>query len=130
MEVQEVLQAATVRELKDAVIVALRLDNLHLLDHILTVDHREKDNLSTQRQHSLLPVLWVSLTRLVNPVLRSDLPCEALILHLEQPDGRLHALAQLLLEDVVLAGELDTLNGFQVDLSGRLYAHMGVRSHV
>ena len=69
MQVQEVLQAASVCKLEDAVIVALRLDNLNLLDDVRTVDHREEDNLSAQGQHSLLPVLWVALARLVDPVL-------------------------------------------------------------
>ena len=130
MEIQKVLQATSVCKLEDAVIVALRLDYLNLLDDILTVNHREEDNLSAQGQHTLLPVLWVALARLVDPILRCYLACVALILHLEQPNGGLHALAQLLLEHVVLAGELDALDRLEVYLSGRLYAHMGVCRHV
>ena len=131
MKVQEILQAASICKFEDAVIVALCLDNLNLLDNVLTVNHREEDNLSTQWKHTFLPVLWIALARLVDPILRSDLACVALILHLEQPNRGLHALAQLLLEHVVLAGELDALDRLEVDLSGWLYAHMGVgSSHV
>ena len=48
MEIQEFLQATSVRELEDAVVVAARLDDLHLLDHVLAVNHGEEDNLSAQ----------------------------------------------------------------------------------
>ena len=69
MEIQKVLQAASICELEDAVIVAFRLDDLNLLDDILTVYHREEDNLSAQGQHTLLPVLWVAFAWLVDPIL-------------------------------------------------------------
>ena len=48
MEIQEFLQATSVRELEDAVVVAARLDDLNLLDHVLAVNHGEEDNLSAQ----------------------------------------------------------------------------------
>ena len=48
MEIQKFLQATSVRELENAVVVASCLDDLHLLDHVLAVNHGEEDNLSAQ----------------------------------------------------------------------------------
>ena len=48
MKVQEILQATSICKFEDAVIVALCLNNLNLLDNVLTVNHREEDNLSAQ----------------------------------------------------------------------------------
>ena len=48
MEIKKILQASTVRKLKDAVVIAFCLDYLDLLDDVLAIDHREEDYLSAQ----------------------------------------------------------------------------------
>ena len=92
MQVQKVLHAAPIGELKDTVEVALRLDHLDLLDDIGTIDHLEEDKLSTQRKHPLLPVLRIAPARLVDPLVGRNLTRIVLLVHLEEPDGGLHAL--------------------------------------
>lgn len=48
VQVEESLQGATICEFKNTVVIALRFDDLYLLDDVRTVNHRQKDNLSAE----------------------------------------------------------------------------------
>ena len=75
-----------------------------------TVDHLQEDELSAERQHSLLPIVWVPAALLENPVVRSDFAGEDLSLHVKLPHGGLRAGAELLLEDVMASRVLPALD--------------------
>lgn len=83
VQIQEGLQGATIGKLQDAVVVALRLDDFHLLDDVGTLDHRQEDDLSAEGEHALFPVLRVTFSFLVDPVIRGDLAGILLLVHPE-----------------------------------------------
>lgn len=126
MMVEKVLHAAPVSELENGVEVRLGLDHLHLLDDVRTVDHLQEDELAAQTQHPLLPVLGVAPSRLIYPVMRCNLASVMLFVHLKEPDGGLDPLAQLFVKDVVLLGEFQALNRFQIDPLGDGYTCVSV----
>ena len=89
------------------------------MDDVRAVDHRQKDHLTAKRQHTLLPVFGLAFTLLIDPRLRSDLGSILLLpIQAEEPDIGLHALAQLLIEDIVLAGVLRALDRLGVPARG------------
>ena len=81
MQIKEGLQGTPIGELKYAVVVALRLDHLHLLDDVGTLDHGQEDDLSAEGEHSFFPVLGVSLSLLVDPIIRGYLAGVLLLIH-------------------------------------------------
>ena len=72
MQIQKVLQAAPIAKVKDAVVVRLGFDDLLHVDHVGTVYHRQEDYFSAQGKHTLLPILGVTLSLLVYPIIRCN----------------------------------------------------------
>ena len=67
--VQQVLQAAAVRVLQDAVVVRSRTNDLLQSDHIRAGYHLQEDELTAERKHALFPVVGISAALLENPVI-------------------------------------------------------------
>ena len=91
--VQQVLQGASIRVLQDTVIVALSPDYLLQADDMLTFDHLKEDEFSAKREHALLPVLRVSLSLLVDPVIACYFTRKYLAIKMELEDRSLCAFA-------------------------------------
>ena len=118
LAVQQILQAAPVGILQNAVIVRPRPNNLLQSDHVWTSYHLEKDEFAAETQHSLFPVVGVAAALLKDPIVGRHFSGKYLTLHIELPNGGLGAAAQLVLEDVVAPGVLPTLHRFRLLLLG------------
>ena len=112
--IEQVLQAAAVRVLQDAVIVRPRANDFLQPDHVRAGYHLQKDKLAAKGEHALFPVVGVAATFLENPVIRCHFSGKDLAFHVEFPDCGLGATAEFILKDVVATRMLPTLHSFRL----------------
>ena len=113
MDVQKILETSTIAVFKHWVVIRFCLDHLLHSDYVRTFNHIKEYDLSTQRQHSFLPVVRLTSSRLVNPIVWCDFACKLDTFHAEKPNRCLNSGTQFFFKYIVLTAVFYRCNRFQ-----------------